>query len=210
MGIRATYVRWSAAPAPDLISDECTETRYGWGGTGMNMKVKTMLMNSQLATGGPLFDGNAARFPALLPSVRRRASQLRRPDQHRSHQAAWLYDRRGAEQIEPAVEISPVRCRKSAALRRGTAWPPRSCKPRAVKDRVSLSSAAPLFWPLRPRRATRWRYIRRGSSPIEAARRPRKLTFVPAGHEYYEWQEPRSSHPHCAFLFRSCQDANAS
>src|ERR1700719_2838594 len=77
-----------------------------------------MLMNSQLATGGPLFDGNAARFPALLPSVRGRSSQLRRPDEHRSHPAAWLYDGRGAEQIEPAVEISPV----DAVKRRFATW----------------------------------------------------------------------------------------
>lgn len=72
-----------------------------------------MLMNSQLATGGPLFDGNAARFPALLPPVRGRSSQLQWPDEHRSRQAAWLYDGRGAEQIEPAVEISPVDAVKS-------------------------------------------------------------------------------------------------
>jgi len=37
MGIRATYVRWSAAPSL-IYTRRKQRTRYGWGGTGMNIK----------------------------------------------------------------------------------------------------------------------------------------------------------------------------
>ena len=151
-----------------------------------------MLMNSQLTTGGPLFDGNAARFPALLPPVRGRSSQLQRPDEHRSHQAAWLYDGRGAEQIEPAVEISPV----DAVKRRFATWDGmaaeivQATRLETIEARACASHHLLILYEQGARRD--------GETVVEGLPRSTlrdckgKLAFVPAGHEYYERQEPRS------------------
>ncbi len=151
-----------------------------------------MLMNSQLTTGGPLFDGNAARFPALLPPVRGRSSQLRRPDEHRSHQAAWLYDGRGAEQIEPAVEISPV----DAVKRRFATWDGMAAEiVQATRlETIEVRACAPHHLLILYEQGAR----RDGETVVEGLPRSTlrdckgKLAFVPAGHEYYERQEPRS------------------
>ena len=151
-----------------------------------------MLMNSQLATGGPLFDGNAARFPALLPPVRGRSSQLQRPDEHRSHQAAWLYDGRGAEEIEPAVEISPI----DAVKRRFATWDGMAAEiVQATRlERIEARACASHHLLILYEQGTR----RDGETVVEGLPRSTlrdckgKLAFVPAGHEYYERQEPRS------------------
>jgi AraC family transcriptional regulator len=151
-----------------------------------------MLLNSQLTDGGPLIDGNAARFPAPLPSVRGRSSQLRRPDEHPSHQAAWLYDGRGAEEIEPAVEISPV----DAVKRRFATWDGMAAEiVQATRlETIEARACAPYHLLILYEQGTR----RDGETVVEGLPRSTlrdckgKLAFVPAGHEYYERREPRS------------------
>jgi hypothetical protein len=153
-----------------------------------------MLMNSQRTNVVPLFDRNIPRLlqPAMLQPMQGGSSPRRRPDGHRNHQAGQLYDRHTAERIDPAVEISP----DDIVKRRAVTWDGMAAEiVQATRHgRIELRFRAPHHLLAVYEQGVRGD----GETFVEGLPRStlrdfkRKLTFVPAGHEYYEWHEPRS------------------
>lgn len=153
-----------------------------------------MLMNSPRANAVPLFDRNAPQRllqPAMLLPMEGR-SQRRRREESGNHQVGRLYDRRTAERINPAVEISP----DDIVKRRAVTWDGIVAEiVQATRgERIELRFRAPHHLLAVYEQGSRCD----GETFVEGLPRStlrdfkRKLTFVPAGHEYYEWQEPRS------------------
>jgi AraC family transcriptional regulator len=152
-----------------------------------------MLMNSPSTNVAPLFDRNAQRLgPAMLPLMEGRTSPRRRPDSRGNHQARRLHDRRPAERIDLAVEISP----DDIVKRRAVTWDGMAAEiVQATRhEKIELRFRAPHHLLAVYEQGVR----RDGETFVDGLPRStlrdfkRKLTFVPAGHEYYEWQEPRS------------------
>jgi AraC family transcriptional regulator len=153
-----------------------------------------MLMNSPPTNVAPLFDRNALHLlqPAMLLPMAGRASHRRRPDERGHDPAARPYGRRTAERIDLAVEISP----DDIVKRRAVTWDGMAAEiVQATRlERIEHRFRAPHHLLVVHEQGMR----RDGETFVEGLPRSalrdfkRKLTFVPAGHEYYEWQEPRS------------------
>jgi AraC family transcriptional regulator len=153
-----------------------------------------MLMNSPRTNVAPLFDRNIPRLlqPAMLQPMQGGSSPRRRPDGHRNHQAGQLYDRHTAERIDPAVEISP----DDIVKRRAVTWDGMAAEiVQATRHgRIELRFRAPHHLLAVYEQGVRGD----GETFVEGLPRStlrdfkRKFTFVPAGHEYYEWHELRS------------------
>jgi AraC family transcriptional regulator len=153
-----------------------------------------MLMNSPTPNVAPLFERNASRLlqPLTLLLLQGRPFPHRRPDERGNHQVTWQYDRRSVERIEPAVEISPV----NNVQRRAVTWDGMAAEivQTTSPERIEVRYRGPRHLLVVYEQGAR----RDGESFVEGLPRSTlrdfkgKLTFVPAGHEYCEWQEPRS------------------
>jgi AraC family transcriptional regulator len=153
-----------------------------------------MLMNSPTPNVAPLFDRNASRLPqpAMLLPLQGRASLGRQTDERGYYPGGRLHDRQTVERIGPTVEISPV----DMVQRRAVSWDGMAAEivQATRSERIEIRYRGPRHLLVVHEQGTR----RDGVSFVEGLPRSTlrgcqgKLTFVPAGHEYYEWQEPRS------------------
>ena len=154
---------------------------------------KPMLMNSPRANVAPLFDRNVLRSPQPsmpLPAERRSYARTRRDDRG-SEQARRRYHQLAAAGSDSLVEIFP----DAMASRRSVAWDGMAVEiVQTTKcERIEYRFRAPRHLLVLFEHGTR----RDGETFLEGLPRStlrdfkRKLAFVPAGHEYHEWQEPR-------------------
>jgi AraC family transcriptional regulator len=139
------------------------------------------------------FDQSAARRPqtAVLLSLDRRSSHDGGIYQRADREARKPYDRPAASTIEQVVEITP----SDIVARRAERWDG------VAAEIVQATSRERIEYRFRGSRHLLAVYEQGvrcdGDSLVEGLPRSalrdlkRKLTFVPAGHEYHEWQEPR-------------------
>jgi AraC family transcriptional regulator len=151
------------------------------------LKVETMLTDSSHTNVAPLFDWNVPQSATLLPIEGR--SRLRRGLDE--HHVGRLYDQAAVERINPGVEISP----SDIVKRRTVTWDGMAAEivQATMREKIEFSFRAP-----RHLLAVYDQGMRcDGDTFVEGLPRSRlrdvrrKLMFVPAGHEYHEWQEPR-------------------
>jgi AraC family transcriptional regulator len=152
-----------------------------------------MLMNSPRTNVAPLFDRNVLRSsqPPVLPPERRSYARARH-EERAKQQSGWRHDRVSVEEIDATVEISP----QAIVKRRAVAWDGVAAEVvQAITcERTEYRFRAPRHLLVVYEQGAR----RDGETSVEGLARSGlrdlkgKLTFVPAGHEYYEWQEPRS------------------
>lgn len=151
-----------------------------------------MSMSSLSSSGASaaLLERNAPRLPTpKLPSIERRFRSATRHDAR----IDWDNARRpaGLDAFDEAVKIAPADIvKRRAATSSGMA----AEIVQAVKrEKIEYRFRAPVHLLVVCERGLR----RDGESFVEGAPRSslrdlrRKLTFVPAGHEFYEWQDPQ-------------------
>jgi AraC family transcriptional regulator len=152
-----------------------------------------MLMNSPHTNVAPLFDRNVLRSPQpqVLPPERRSYARARL-EERAKQQSVWRHDRVSVEQIDATVEISP----QAIVKRRAVAWDGVAAE---IVQAITCERTKYRFRAPRHLLVVYEQSVRRdGETSVEGLARSglrdlkRKFTFVPAGHEYYEWQEPRS------------------
>jgi len=153
-----------------------------------------MLMNSPTPNVAPLFDRNASRLPqrAMLLPLQGRPPLGRQPDERGYYPGGRLHDGHTVDRIGPTVQISPV----DVVQRHAATWDGMAAEiVQATRpERIEIRYRGPRHLLVVHEQGAR----RDGVSSIEGLPRSTlrdfngKLTFVPAGHEYYEWQEPRS------------------
>ena len=164
-----------------------------------------MLTNLSPASVTSRFDRNALRTPqaAVLVSTGRRASFDRGRDERTDHRQRSRFDRGfdhevdgwsdwpATDSIETAVEIS----RPDIVKRRAVAWQGMAAEivQATRREKIGYRFRAPLHLLVVYEQGVRLN----GETFVEGLPRStlrdckRKLTFVPAGQEYVEWQEPR-------------------
>jgi AraC family transcriptional regulator len=153
-----------------------------------------MLMDSPRTNVATLFDGNAARplrSPMPLP-VERRSYARARHDERSNERARRRHEQLTTGGIDSIVEIFPA----GIAARRAVAWDGMAAEiVQATKcERIELWFRAPRHMLVLYEQGAR----REGETLVEGSPRSTlrdlkgKLTFVPAGHEYYDCHEPRS------------------
>jgi AraC family transcriptional regulator len=143
-------------------------------------------LNAPFARNSP----SAFRRPTPLP-LNRRSHFARGLQEHRDHDVLPLHDRPAADAVDSVVEISPM----DGVKRRAIVWDGMAAEIMQVTqhERIEFRFRAPchvlIVYEYGVRDA--------GETMIEGLPRStrrdvtRKLTFVPAGHEYRDWQEPR-------------------
>ncbi len=146
-----------------------------------------MLTDSLRTNDTPPLTWNVPRSPrsAMLPPNERRS--LRRAN----YQDSRPHDRPRVERIDPAVEISPP----DIVKRRTVIWDGMTADivQATMREKIEVRFRAPLHLLVVHDQSMR----SDGETFVEGLPRStlqdtrRKLTFVPAGHGYHEWQEPR-------------------
>jgi AraC family transcriptional regulator len=127
----------------------------------------------------------------MLLSLDGRARARERHDVRTDQQVHRLHDRRMGEATNHAVEVYPP----DIVTRCTAAWPGMAAEivQATRRDRIESRFCAPVHLLAVYERGVR----HDGGTFIEGLPKStlrdfrRKLTFVPAGHEYYEWQQPR-------------------
>jgi AraC family transcriptional regulator len=141
-----------------------------------------MSMHSQAINGSPVLgDRESVPFPSRPP-------RYDRPLDH----APWRRDQNASEPINPMVEMDP----SDIVSRRARAWQGLAAEAISIREhrRTESRFRAPVHLLVLFEEGAR----RDGSTFIEGLPRSqlrnyrRKLLFVPAGHEYHDWQEPRT------------------
>jgi AraC family transcriptional regulator len=126
------------------------------------------------------------------PSQDRRFGAGGRPVRWQVPSTRRLYDRRATESVDAAVQISPP----DRVKRHAVAWDGMAAEivQSASHDRIECRFRAPTYLLVVYEQGTR----RDGETFVQGLPRStlrdfaRKLTFVPAGHDYREWQLPRA------------------
>jgi AraC family transcriptional regulator len=141
-------------------------------------------LNDRFARNSP----NAFRRPTPLP-FDRRSSFARGPQEH--HDIRPSHDRHAADVFESAVEISPA----DGVKRRAVTWNGIAAEIVQVTrhERIEFRFRAPYHVLIVYEQGVRdaGETEIEGLPPSTRHDVTRKLTFVPAGHEYRDWQEPR-------------------
>jgi AraC family transcriptional regulator len=154
-----------------------------------------MLTNAPSADptfGGP-FDRNTPRAQqaAILLSLDGRAGARERRDRRTDRQLHRMPDRPMVDVTDHAVEISP----SDVVKRRTATWPGMAAEiVQATRpERMETRFCAPVHVLAAYERGVRHDGETRVDGLPKSTLRDlgRKLVFVPAGHEYYDWQEPR-------------------
>jgi len=133
--------------------------------------------------------------PAFEPGTRVRAESHADPNEARQ-----LHHRTAPDQAHQVVEISP----SQAVSRRSLAWPGVAGEIVQVTQsgRIQFRFCAPVHLLVMYERSVR----HEGGTFVQGLPKSTlcdcsgKLIFVPAGHEYHEWQEPRTL-PRMVFLY---------
>ena len=153
-----------------------------------------MLMDSPGTNVAPLFDRNVLRAPRppMLPPMDRRSYARARRDDRGNNQPSGLRDQLAASGMDSVVEIFP----DDIVKRRGVAWDGMEAEimQATTCERIELRFRARRHLLVVYEQEAR----RDGETLVEGLPRSAlrelkgKLTFVPAGRTYQEWQEPRS------------------
>jgi AraC-like DNA-binding protein len=153
-----------------------------------------MLMDSPGMNVAPLFDRNVLRAPRrpMLPPMQRSSYARARRDDRGNNQARSSADQLAAIGMDSVVEIFP----DDIVKRRAVAWDGMAAEiVQATRcERIELRFRAPHHLLVVYEQGAR----RDGETLVEGLPQSTlrelkgKLTFVPAGHTYQEWQEPRS------------------
>lgn len=132
------------------------------------------------------------RGTAMLLSLERHSPIDEEQHVRTGYAAPLLKDRRIFGTVEPTVEVSPA----DVVKRRAVSWNGMSAE---IVQATRRQSTEYRFRAQRHLLVVYEQGVRRdGETFVDGLPRStlrdfkRKLTFVPAGHEYYEWQEPRS------------------
>ena len=152
------------------------------------------MMNSPAPNVAPLFDPSISRLlqPAVLLPLQAPAALARRPDVRGNYSSARSNAQFSGGRTAPTVELSPndVVQRRTVSFDGMTVEVVQATKVQRMEARFRSPRHLLVVHAQGARRD--------GESFVEGLPRStlrdfnRKLTFVPAGHEYYEWQEPRS------------------
>jgi AraC family transcriptional regulator len=154
-----------------------------------------MLTDSDASASEPSACRQSVMPPTVAPSTRLRA------ETHTDRNAArQLYYRAATDTADPLVQISP----SEAVSRRGVSWPGMAGEiVRANRrGRIHFRFCAPVHMLAVYERSVR----QEGGTFIQGLPQStlrdcgRKLVFVPAGHEYHDWHEPRTL-PRVAFFY---------
>jgi AraC family transcriptional regulator len=158
-----------------------------------------MLTDSDTAADGPSAYG--LRSLVLPPaSGRSRRPRVETPDDR--NEARQFHHRTARNTADPVVQISP----SESVIRRSLTWPGMSVE--IVKGnrlgRIDCHFCGPFHMLAVYERGVRQegRTFIDGLPASTLSDCSRKLAFVPAGHEYHDWQEPRTL-PHMAFFYFS-------
>jgi AraC family transcriptional regulator len=152
-----------------------------------------MLTDSPPTTAGSSYETSPSRLPqAVVPlSIQRRAGHGHDERADRN-QARRPHHRAATDMVDPIVEISP----SDIVKRRTATWPGMTAEiVQATRpDRIESRFCAPVHLLAVYERGVR----HEGGTSVEGLPESklrdfrRKLSFVPAGHKYHDWQEPRT------------------
>jgi AraC family transcriptional regulator len=139
----------------------------------------------------PTFRGSFHRQAAMLPSLEGRAGARENYGQRADRHLHGRHYRPTIDVTDHAVEISP----SDVVKRRTAAWPGMAAEiVQAIRpERIESRFCAPVHLLAAYERGVR----HDGSTLVDGLPKStlrdlgRKLIFVPAGHEYYDWQDPR-------------------
>ena len=138
------------------------------------------------------FEMRPPRLPqAVVPLAIERRERPRHDERADRNQASQPYHRAATDMLDPTVEISP----SDIVKRRTATWPGMAAEivQATRRDRIESRFCAPRHLLAVYERGAR----HEGGTFVEGLPKStlrdfrRKLIFVPAGHEYYDWQEPR-------------------
>jgi AraC family transcriptional regulator len=154
-----------------------------------------MLTNSPRRSDVSPFTGSALRLPQrplVLPLERRSEFSARQDEKVDRGRDRWLHRGGAVDELDFTVEISPP----DIVKRRRMSWDGMAAEivQATRRERIESRFHAPVHLLVLGERGAR----REGETSVEGLPRSslrdyrRKLTFVPAGHEYYDWQLPRT------------------
>ena len=151
-----------------------------------------MLTNSLPMNAASSCETNSSRLPrAILPLSIERRGKLRHDERADRNQARQPHHCAATDMVHPIVEISPP----DSVKRRIATWPGMAAEivQATRRDRIESRFCAPVHLLAVYERGMR----REGETSVEGLPSStlrdfrRKLVFVPAGHQYRDWQEPR-------------------
>jgi AraC family transcriptional regulator len=151
-----------------------------------------MLTDSLRTNATSTFETSVSRLPrAVVPFALGRGAPARYDEHADRNQSRQLYHRAAANMADTIVDISP----SDIVKRRIATWPGMAAEivQATRQDRIESRFCAPVHLLAVYERGMR----HEGDTCIEGVSKStlrdlrRKLIFVPAGHKYYDWQEPR-------------------
>ena len=144
---------------------------------------------------------SACELPqSVMPPAFEPGTRLRAESHGDRNEARRLHRRTAPETAHPVVQISP----SQAVSRRSVAWPGMAGEivQATQRGRIQFRFCAPVHMLAMYERSVR----QEGATLIQGLPQStlcdcsRKLVFVPAGHEYHDWQEPRTL-PRVVFFY---------
>src|ERR1700730_5917759 len=151
-----------------------------------------MLTDSLPMNAASSYETHSSRLSrAIVPLSIERRGKLRHDERADRNQARQPHHCAATDMVHPIVEISPP----DSVKRRIATWPGMAAEivQATRRDRIESRFCAPVHLLALYERGVR----QEGGTIVEGLPRStlrdfrRKLIFVPAGHEYYDWQEPR-------------------
>src|ERR1700693_5310111 len=151
-----------------------------------------MLTDSLPMNAASSYETNSSRLPrAIVPLSIEKRGRLRHAERADRNQARQPHHCAATDMVHPIVDISPP----DSVKRRTVNWPGMTAEivQATRSDRIESRFCAPVHLLAVYERGMR----QEGGTIVEGLPKStlrdfrRKLIFVPAGHEYYDWQEPR-------------------
>jgi len=131
------------------------------------------------------------------------------PSHADGHEGRRLYQRAAADMADPVVHISPP----EAVKRRSATWPGMRAEIVQAnrRGRINFRFCAPVHMLVMYERSVRHEggTSIQGLPPSTVGDCSRKFIFVPAGHEFHDWQEPRTLPRVAFFYFQPTQFASS-
>jgi AraC family transcriptional regulator len=151
-----------------------------------------MLTDSPPMNPASFYETNSSRLPRAIVSLSiEKRGKLRHDERADRNQARQPHHCAPTDMVHPIVDISPP----DSVKRRTVNWPGMAAEivQATRRDRIESRFCAPVHLLALYERGVR----QEGGTIVEGLPKSmlrdfrRKLIFVPAGHEYYDWQEPR-------------------
>jgi AraC family transcriptional regulator len=151
-----------------------------------------MLTDTLPINAASFYETSPSRLPrAIVPLSIERRGKPGHDERADRNQVLQPHHRAATDMVHPTVDISPP----DSVKRRTATWPGMAAEivEATRRDRIESRFCAPVHLLALYERGVR----QEGGTIVEGLPRStlrdfrRKLIFVPAGHEYYDWQEPR-------------------